>query len=117
MSVLLTFSLADVPKPCPMHRVTQAATLFLGLRPGECPRTKQRVFLVAVKRYGEDNLKSKLAKWKPNVEKPAPKTSSVGAYLERQGHLQNSTSSDLSFSEPTAVTIPAVKGLHRTGAR
>ena len=49
------------------------------------PTNKRRLFVAAVKRDGDDSLKSKLAKWKQNVERPAPSTPSVGAYLGRQG--------------------------------
>ena len=49
------------------------------------PTNKRRLFVAAVKRHGDDSLKSKLTKWKQNVERPAPSTPSVGAYLGRQG--------------------------------
>ena len=66
------------------------------------------MFVVAVKQHGDDSLKSKLAKWKQNVERPAPSTTSVGAYLGRQGSFFLKRGRDVkeifSFTEPT-VTI------------
>ena len=71
------------------------------------PTNKRRLFVAAVKRHGDDSLKSKLAKWKQNVERPAPSTPSVGAYLGRQGSFLKrgrDVKEIFSFTEST-VTI------------
>lgn len=72
------------------------------------PTTKQRVFVVAVKRYGDDRLRPKLQRWKKNMERPAPAIPTVGAFLDREGSFFLKRGRDVkeifSFSEPT-VTI------------
>ena len=72
------------------------------------PTNKRRLFVAAVKRHVDDSLKSKLAKWKQNVERPAPSTPSGGAHLGRQRSFFLRRGRDVkeifSFTEPT-VTI------------
>ncbi|CAB1113987.1 unnamed protein product [Ectocarpus sp. CCAP 1310/34] len=72
------------------------------------PTNKQRVFVVAVKRYGDDNLGSKLQRWKQNVERSAPSIPTVGEYLGRAGSFflkRGALHKEIfSFAEPT-VTI------------
>ena len=45
------------------------------------PTTKRRVFVVAIKKQGDNNLRSKLVRWKGNVERRAPSTLTVGDFL------------------------------------
>ena len=87
---------------CEMETATLKATA-VGI-----PTNKRRLFVAAVKRHGDDSLKSKLTKWKQNVERPAPSIPSVGTYLGRQGSFFLRRGRDVkeifSLTEPT-VTI------------
>eukprot|EP00752_Nemacystus_decipiens_P016023 g14325.t1 len=71
------------------------------------PTNKQRLFVAAAKRYGDDNLRSKLGRWKRNVERPAPVQPTVGAYLGKQGSFFLKRGKDakeiFSFAEPTVM--------------
>lgn len=72
------------------------------------PTTKRRLFAVAVKKNGDDNLTAKLSKWKKNMERPAPSPPTVGAFLGRRGCFflkrGHQAREIFSFEEP-AVTI------------
>ena len=71
------------------------------------PTSKQRVFIIAVKRYGDSGLRSKLDRWKMNVERQAPSPPTVGAFVGKQGSFflkRPNAKQIFSFDEPT-VTI------------
>lgn len=71
------------------------------------PTTKKRVFVVAVKRNGDDALKSKLARWKQSMERPTPTPPTVGSFLGRQGSFflkrGRNDKEIFSFSKPTVA--------------
>lgn len=73
------------------------------------PTTERRVFVVvAGKKSGDYTLNAKLCQWKKNVERPAPATPTVGAFLERRGSFflkrGHQAKEIFSFKE-SAVTI------------
>lgn len=49
------------------------------------PTAKRRMFVVAIKKQGDNELGSNLIKWKRNVERPASTTPTVGSFLGKQG--------------------------------
>ena len=86
------------------------------------PTNKRRLFVAAVKRHGDDSLKSKLAKWNQNVERPVPSAPLVGAYLGRQGSFFLRRGRDVkeifSFTESTmTITQEQIMGRKPSVAR
>ena len=45
------------------------------------PTNMARMYIVAVKRNGDEGLKPKLQRWKQNMERPAPPPPTVGKYV------------------------------------
>lgn len=86
----------------------EIATVSVSATSVGVPTTKRRVFVVAVKKSGDDTVKAKLSASKKNVERPAPATPTVGAFLGRQGCFflkQGHQAREIfSFGQP-AVTI------------
>ena len=71
------------------------------------PTNVARMYIVAVKRNGDECLKPKLQRWKQNMERPAPPPPTVGKYVGREGSffLRRLHQKQLfDFNEPT-VTI------------
>lgn len=85
----------------------ETATASLSVTAVGVPTTKRGMFVVAVKKSGDDTPRAKLSKWQKNVERPTPATPTVGAFLGRQGCFlkrAHQTREIFSGGEP-AVTI------------
>ena len=72
------------------------------------PTSKRRVFVTAVKKYGDDQLAAKLTRWRRNVQRSPPTQPSLGEFLGRHGvyYLKRGKGEKqiFSFAKP-AITI------------